>query len=172
MRTESVRSDLTSVSGTGGPARSESVRSDLTTISTSEARVHPVLKPQIVQVSRVQTDSRPQSHLPPNNGATTSWAGPQAQYDPPRGTPNLGTNGQPSLQKHDSLRVAPLLQKRLSAEGGEGSSGRESMVSEISSAGSGDSRRVSVLSTDPVVPRKMVAAADYSGGGWGDGGLN
>lgn len=161
-----MRSDLTSVSGTGGPARSESVRSDLTTISTSEARVHPVLKPQIVQVSR------PQSLLPPNNGATTSPAGPQAQYDPPRGTPNLGTNGQPSLQKHDSLRVAPLLQKRLSAEGGEGSSGRESMVSEISSAGSGDSRRVSVISTDPVVPRKMVAAADYSGGGWGDGGLN
>ena len=156
-RTESMRS---------GPMRTESVRSDLTSISAadvSEAQAQPVLKPQIVQVTRPSNQRH--SQPPPQNGlprpyASTS-AAPQVLYQPLDPNLNLQQNGQP-VKKHDSLRVAPLhVQKRLSAEGPDlGGSARESMVSEVSTA-SADSRRVSVLSTGPVVPRqKAVGAGD------------
>lgn len=156
-----------------GPMRTESVRSDLTSISAgdiSEAQAQPVLKPQIVQVTRPSTQRH--SQPPPQNGLAhpynPSSAAPQIRYEPLDLNLNLQPNGQQSVEKHDSLRVAPLhLQKRLSAEGpGLGASGRESMVSEVSSD-SADSRRVSLLSTVPVVPRKKaVGAGDAE---WGNG---
>lgn len=159
-RSESVRSNFTSVSTAGArPTRSESVRSDFTTISTSEAEVQHVLRPQLIQVSRPSAQRPSQS-----NGLASA---PQIQYPPPQGSHSL-TNGQ-AVQKHDSLRVAPLhLQKRISAEGVDGASGRESMVSDVSSLDSADSRRVSVLSGSVAQGKRVARVGDYSGGGWGD----
>lgn len=147
-RSESVKSNLTT-----GPGRSESVRSDFTTISTSEAQVQPVLKPQVVQVSRPSSTQRVSQP-------------PQIRYEPAQGPHDMAPNGQPA-QRPDSLRALPHhLQHRLSAEG---TSARESMISEVSSADSADSRRVSVLSTGSATPRnRAMRAGDYSGDGWGD----
>lgn len=164
-RTESMNSN---------PVRTESVRSDLTSISAadvSEAQAQPVLKPHIVQVTRPSTQrhSQPasQNGLPHPYASTSTPTAPQIRYEPLDLNLNLHLNGQP-VNKHDSLRVPPLhVQKRLSAEGTElGASGRESMVSEVSSD-SADSRRVSLLSTGPVVSRgKAVRAGDAE---WGSG---
>lgn len=147
-RSESVKSNLTN-----GPARTESVRSDFTTISTSEAQAQPVLKPQIVQVSR------------PNSSQRASQP-PQIRYEPAQSPLDVHPNGQPA-QRSDGLRALPHhLQNRLSADG---PSARESMVSEVSSTDSMDSRRVSVLSTGSATPRNRGArTGDYSGDGWGD----
>lgn len=176
-RTESMRSGpMRTESLSSNPARTESVRSDLTSISAgdvSEAQAQPVLKPQIVQVTRPSTQRY--SQPPPQNGlagpyiSTSTSTAPQIRYEPLDLNLNLQLNGQQPVKKHDSLRVAPLhVQKRLSAEGPElGASLRESVVSDVSSD-SGDNRRVSLLSTGPVVPRKAVRArdAEWGGGRW------
>ncbi|KAL2108571.1 hypothetical protein VUR80DRAFT_3621 [Thermomyces stellatus] len=156
-RTESVKSTLTA-----STTRTESVRSEFTTISTSEAQPQPVLKPRIVQVSRPPTTQN--ISQPPHNGSAPSLA-PQTRFGPPQSALNLDPNGR-QAPKQDGLRMISLhVQNGPSAEG---SSARESMISEVSSADSADSRRVSGLSTGSATPRKkVVKAGDYSGGGWG-----
>ncbi|SPO06024.1 uncharacterized protein DNG_08713 [Cephalotrichum gorgonifer] len=164
-----------------GPARTESVRSDISFAHISEAQAQPVLRPQIVQVlgpAGMQMAPQPQLQLQKNGLAPQGHAppgvAPQMLYGPgPQVLPGPGHHGQPSPTNYDDLRrlAPPPLHKRLSGQmvgAGPSSSARESMVSDVSSADSLDSRRVSVMSTGPPVTRnKLVKTAEYSGSGWG-----
>ncbi|CAI4213844.1 unnamed protein product [Parascedosporium putredinis] len=184
----------------------ESDRGSISTMDVAEAQAQPVLKPQVIQVSRPLSmqnqrvagqDLTPlQAPIPAQiiAAAVPIIPAPAASPSSPTmpGQPGVPANGyhglQPSAPFMSHIRVPSHDSPVVSAQ--PSPSVRESMVSEISSADSADSRRVSVMSvaSGPMVAgpgpagvatqrnaefkAKMARKpmADYSGGGWGDDG--
>ncbi|PKS08018.1 hypothetical protein jhhlp_006630 [Lomentospora prolificans] len=192
------------------PESAESDGGSISTMDVSEAQAQPVLKPQIVQVSpplSTQSQKAPDLQVPPHSPPEDTKPR-QAQIPaqilaaavpiiPAPSEPMMsGAHvNQTPINRHDSLRPAPLsvTRNRTPSQGSPPVSGqispsvRESMISDISSADSVDSRRVSVLSTtsgpsSAAGPARVAAqrnaefkakmarkpVADYSGGDWGD----